>query len=558
MHRSRAASLTTRCARADDRRVDGDDARRWRAWAAASLVTALAQAATFVRPILDTDEATYASIAALMNEGGRLYAEGGVDNKPPGIYWTYAAVFALFGRYAMFEVHLLKVLVVVATAAVVAAITRRAGGRGFEPAAFALYGVFTAAHYPKMAAANTEAFMMLPLCASFLVLLAPSSRRSAGVDEPAFATGPLRACASGVLVGVACLFKQVAAVNLVLVCVAVLVARRAQADAALHGGDDGRRRSAGAASSIGAGLLGFAVVLGAVALLFARRGTLDDLWRWTVVKVLFEYGPGIFAQGVDVPLARFAASFPQLLLFTALLWLLAASAARRGRRLPDVDRALLAWCALGLVAAFAGGRFYGHYYIQVIGPLAVVGALELRRLHAALPPRRRRARAAIAAFLVVAPAAYAVHDTARYEPISDRYGAPDPDWRPVVDHLRRVTAPDDRLFVWGMCAPLYVLADRVPATRFVGFLRGFPRSSGLPADHSWDAGPDVWPVLLQDLRARPPRLIVDTSTADYQGFGAYPMSSVPALRDLLVDYELETTVAGVDLYRRRAGPSRLR
>src|ERR1700694_3935322 len=53
----------------------------------------LAHAPSFFHRLLDGDEAIYGSIAALMNGGAPLYAEGGVDNKPPGILWVYAATF---------------------------------------------------------------------------------------------------------------------------------------------------------------------------------------------------------------------------------------------------------------------------------------------------------------------------------------------------------------------------------------------------------------------------------------------------------------------------------
>lgn len=66
---------------------------RARPWLATALIAAVARLPAFVRPLLDDDEAQYAATAELVRAGGRLYADGGVDNKPPGIYWTYAAVF---------------------------------------------------------------------------------------------------------------------------------------------------------------------------------------------------------------------------------------------------------------------------------------------------------------------------------------------------------------------------------------------------------------------------------------------------------------------------------
>jgi hypothetical protein len=79
-----------------------------RTWVVVAVcVVVLLHAPSFTRPLLDSDEAVYASIAALVQDGGRLYSEGGVDNKFPGIYWTYAAVFTIFGHYAMLAVHVL-------------------------------------------------------------------------------------------------------------------------------------------------------------------------------------------------------------------------------------------------------------------------------------------------------------------------------------------------------------------------------------------------------------------------------------------------------------------
>src|SRR5256885_13220507 len=63
----------------------------WPAVAAAAV--AVLHLPSFVHRLMDGDEAVYGTIAALMDQGGRLYADGGVDNKPPGVYWLYAATF---------------------------------------------------------------------------------------------------------------------------------------------------------------------------------------------------------------------------------------------------------------------------------------------------------------------------------------------------------------------------------------------------------------------------------------------------------------------------------
>src|SRR5689334_21771518 len=63
-----------------------------RAWLLVGLVITLVHAPLLTKPFVDSDEAVYASIAALSSEVGHLYGDGGVDNKFPGIFWIYAAV----------------------------------------------------------------------------------------------------------------------------------------------------------------------------------------------------------------------------------------------------------------------------------------------------------------------------------------------------------------------------------------------------------------------------------------------------------------------------------
>src|ERR1700680_4322639 len=85
--------------------------------AVVGVLVVLAHAPSFFHRLLDGDEAIYGSIAALMNTGAQLYADGGVDNKPPGIFWVYAGVFHLTGTYQMAAVHFVGLLVMAATCA---------------------------------------------------------------------------------------------------------------------------------------------------------------------------------------------------------------------------------------------------------------------------------------------------------------------------------------------------------------------------------------------------------------------------------------------------------
>jgi hypothetical protein len=501
----------------------------------ALLATLACRLPSFMRPILDTDEATYASIAALMNAGGRLYGDGGVDNKFPGIFWIYAGTFDLFGRYAMQAVHAVALGFVVATGFVLAGIARRLASRRAGWLAALFYGVFTTVYYPKMLGANTEIFMMLPLAGSMLLSLPPGSARLSA----------RRLAGAGALVAAACLFKQVAAVNLL---VTGTLALRAQ------DGDRGRRDLLG---RLGAMLLGFVLVFAIAAGLLALHGDLGGLWHWAVVRLISHYGPSAWHLG---PLAlRFAIGFLPFVAAALLLWLttFAALVHRNRRRAPRSVSAIALWLGASMLGVVAGGHFFGHYFIQLVGPLAVLGAVELDALLGEATPERRARIAYAAAFLTVLPAVGFTYVAFVFEPVTEQIGPPKPDYPTVAAYVRDHTRPNDRIFVWGMSTPIYVGAGRLPATRFVGFLRGLARDQAEPPEHAWDSGPDVWPLLADDFAAHPPELLVDTSKANYFDFAAYPISRFPVLAGLVGErYVHEATVEGAQIYRRTGSPAR--
>jgi len=106
--------------------------------------------------------------------------------------------------------------------------------------------------------------------------------------------------------------------------------------------------------------------------------------------------------------------------------------------------------------------------------------------------------------------------------------------------------------VWGDSPNLYVESDRLMASRFPGFLRGFARGSGLPPNN-WDTAPDVWPELQADLARNPPTLIVDTAAAGWSDFAIYPMRNYPVLRELVTTkYHLVAVVDRVAIYARNS------
>src|ERR1700674_259774 len=466
---------------------------------------AFAHLPSFAHRLLDGDEAIYASIAALMNTGAPLYGAGGVDNKPPGIFWVYAATFQAAGTSQMTAVHAVGLAVILATCLLLFVIGRDLGGVRTGLLAALFYGILTAAGNPRLLATNTELFMMLPLVASVLLML----RR--------------QWLWSGLLLVAAGAFRQVAAVDVLLAVAGILWLEPA-----------GNRRRAAAlfAGGIVAGL-----AAGALALLLT--GSLGGFWRWTVSSL---YG---YASTNWIPSfvwLRAKDSIVPFLVDMAVLWIAAIALATRWRQLEMKERLVVVWLAVAMVGSVAAGHLSWHYFIQAMGPLAVATALAFERLSL------RRWVVAIAALGILLPAAgWWAYDLGA-DPLTYDFSPPVPQHESVAAYIRDHTTPGQRVFVWGDWPALYVESDRLMASRFPGFLRGFARGSGIPPDN-WDTKPDVWPLLESDLSAHPPALIVDTASAGWSDFSMYPLRNYPVLADLVASrYHEVATVDGVVIY----------
>jgi hypothetical protein len=134
------------------------------------------------------------------------------------------------------------------------------------------------------------------------------------------------------------------------------------------------------------------------------------------------------------------------------------------------------------------------------------------------------------------------------DPLTYDFRAPVPQHQTVAAYIRSHTRPKDRVFVWGNWPALYVESDRLMASRFPGFLRGFARGSGLPPNN-WDTTPEVWPELQADLIRNAPALIVDTAPGDWSDFSMYPMSNYPVLADFVSSrYHVVATIDRVVVY----------
>ncbi len=482
--------------------------------------------------LLSDDEAIYDAMAQVVSRGGVMYRDA-VDHKPPGLVYTYAAVRSVVEHLGggfpavLAGVHLAGIAFVVATCWALHRVARHV----LEPRLWGLppllYALFSAANIaPDSLAVNGEMLMALPTVLAVWCVLAAAA-------EDGAARRILLWILSGAFCAVAALYKyQAALVGLALLAVAAKDVRTHLARAACLA-------------------LGFAMPFAVAALYFRHRGALADAIDWGILfnRNYLSEGPGLKMAASRLAAQLFGVVLPGLLFFGAgsvTLWRIL-----RRRRASGVvaGRAMLAVWALEAIYCFTlGRRFFGHYLLQPELPLALLAAGPVAAAFEARP------RLTVAA--MIAPAAVFFGLNVLPELTSGViYG--DPDYWTVGRAAAARTRPDDGIWVWGNVPQIYYAAEREPAVRFTfcnyltGLSPGTPSEYDPKVDPRADAVAGAWDMVVADLDARRPALVLDTAAAGMKSYGKFPVRSFPVLaRYLDTHYRIEGSVNGVVFYRR--------
>ncbi len=164
------------------------------------LMTVATRLPSLLHPQAIDDEAVYSVVANEIVDGGRPYLDA-VERKPPLLFWTYAAVFALAGKYNWMALHTVALLWTLGTMAGLHVIGGRLFGREAGLIAALLYSVFQPWATANNLALNGELLMNLPLVLAWAIAFGRSESR-------------LRPCllGAGALLGAAFLLKQPAAI----------------------------------------------------------------------------------------------------------------------------------------------------------------------------------------------------------------------------------------------------------------------------------------------------------------------------------------------------------
>ena len=196
----------------------------------------------------------------------------------------------------------------------------------------------------------------------------------------------------------------------------------------------------------------------------------------------------------------------------------------------------------------AGARFYFHYYIQLIPPLALLAAPFYAGLWSArTPPGHWLLRPAVTyAWLALTVVGFSISHwvglaSQRATSETGRY---------LLEH----SAPNDRIFVWGQAPRIYLEARRRPACRYVvtfpltGYVFGWSAQSISAIDTRKWIVPGAWTALEEDFAKHPPAYVVDVQVPAKNAH--YPVRDFPILAGLLAEryHPVARTAEGV-IYR---------
>jgi 4-amino-4-deoxy-L-arabinose transferase-like glycosyltransferase len=496
----------------------------------------------FFNPIIDEDEAWYATAARVVNSGGQLYRNA-VDLKPPLIFYFYAWSFSAFGD-DLRTLHGVTVLWVLVTALVMARITSRLTQQAEAPYLSALlYVLFTPTFVPQALATNGEILMNLPLAVSVFLFL--KSEWASSFRPVSFAqTESLRSIfLSGIFCGLAFLFKYQSGILLGVFLIYILVVKPW-----LSRGWPEKAAFAQSLFLVG----GFAGVPAMLFAIFRYLGNWEDFyfWGWQYNFTFME--DFTWAYFFD----RFFAFTPRFILIWLVLWVFGFAAIvramRRPREIPASHHLAILWLAGSALAVSIGGKFFGHYYIQLLPPLTILAAVSFAAWWQASGTIKymKCQRAVVLAGIFLPPLIYLAtnwREEQKRMQEENRY------FQNLAIEVRKLSGKEDKIFIWGRMPELYYFSQRLPASRFItsNFVVGMNtyNYSERTARYDRAAWSRLSDWLLNDLAANRPQLIIDTSPQNFRQYGKYPISEPAPLRDFLnQNYRLVKTIDRVAIY----------
>ena len=548
------------------------------------------------------DDGFWFASAEEILRGKALYREIYFD-KPPLLPLLYALLFKAFGAHIL-TIRLFTIFYSVAVSAVLYALAKRLYNSRIACLAAAMFVVFSTTYTTgHVQGLNTDFLMLLPYAAGAYLVI--RTRSGFGEGNPA-ASKLWFALLGGALAGIAFQVNPKAGVDLVFFGIFLVISRRWSGISALP-----RRRDVAATSLFALALAGFvAAGLPFIAYLGARQSLgayWQYVWAWGSRYAAYYPASDVLASALRQSIAYFGLNNTLLvgLAFVTATTIRgsgpmpnttsvteeAAVADSRHRRLWRSDLTLLVWFAVSFAGLSVGGRFYGHYFFQIMPSLCLIGARGLNEIGSAI--QRRGTRRVVLALLAIGFAVTIVRFHGRTAVLAmdwfrgtrseitagwyhERLNREErrvaavvrelPDKEESADEVgmegirldaaaREAGGPNEYLFVWGYRPEIYYWSGLLPASRYLST----QALTGIPADvHYFEnerrllfdeaITAQAREQLVRDLEETRPRYIIDE-------LGMFnpelSLEDYPELHEFMESYRHYGTTDRFEIYRRR-------
>lgn len=460
------------------------------------------------------DEAEYAVSAQALTQGLLPGADLVGSTKPPGIVFLYAGIFALFGdsllplQWTGFILWLVLLLLAVRLSKhLVPAVPEWMSAACF----FLLANSFG---LPRdMHALNVELPAMVLALAALLLSVTSGKSRNLLV--------------AGILLGLAIMCRQ----SMALFIIAAL----------LFLNPSTLKRVA---------ILFAGILLPWLALLLfygANNSLALALDSWIRYPILYSGDTGVegFFEAFWLNSSELVRQAFMPILFSLLGFFVAA-------RTRQTKLLALLFASVGAVTA--GSRFFGHYYIQVMPALAILGGIGLQKLLSSSVRVKRVAQALLAIGALLTLLHFPLWRYWDEAAPPKGTSAESLDGHGLEIELARFAAqnstPDQSIFVWGYCPQIYFHANRLPGVRdfLCHYVTGYSAGTTHPRAN---ACADAEQMFIEDLKQSRPKLLFDLSFSDYYpySFADFPLTKYPDLaRYVQANYQPMAQVGSVPIY----------
>lgn len=391
----------------------------------------------FVTEPFERDEGGHAYMAQRFLKGETLYRDYW-DSKPPGIVFIYASMFKFY-EDNLITVRVLSIFFGLIALLLVFLLTEEIYNDKIACFAALFYAIFSGGPLIQGCSANAEPFMVIfTLLGLYLFVKAEKNRSN------------IIYLLSGIAFGSAFMVKQIALAGFLAVCIYILLIQRNNIKRFMII------------------LAGFAVSWLPVIFYFWYKGILNDfiyavfVFNFTYVKVAYTWDWLRKAKDIFFYITR----------ENSLLWFLGISALFMDRK----NIIIKLWFLAAVVCISVSGRFFPHYYIQIIPVLSVLSGYSFYTLFSKIKSRefwRNNANVfavVTVAFLIMV---ICINQYRFYLKLSpDEVSRVKYSWdfvamQAIGEEIGRQTGQDDLIYVWGNEPEIYFYSKRECPTKYI-------------------------------------------------------------------------------------------